>query len=82
MALGTDPTNDAVDLKKYEGTLFGNRYIHFWLLRHLHLPVEQLVEILGTAVAVARAEDRGVLLPEIPRCFDSIALSEPEPEIM
>jgi hypothetical protein len=79
MAFGTDPSNDAVDLAKYAGTLFGNRYIHFWLLRHLHLPVEQLIETLGSAVAVARAEDRGVILPEIPESSDSKALADAPP---
>ncbi len=66
MAYGTGSIGDEVhDLTKYEGTLFGNRYIHFWLLRHLHLPAEQIIETLRVAVAIARAEDRGVVLPEI-----------------
>jgi hypothetical protein len=66
MAYGTGSIGDEVhDLTKYEGTLFGNRYIHFWLLRHLHLPAEQLIKTLEIAVVVARAEDRGIVLPEI-----------------
>jgi hypothetical protein len=81
MAFGTEPTNDAVALTKYEGMLFGIRYIHLWLRRHLHLPIEQFIDILGISVAVSRSEDRGVVLPEIPRCFDPIALSEAEPAI-
>ena len=66
MALGTDPTDDDDDLSKYVGTLFGSRYIHFWLLRHLHLHPDQLTEILAKAVDVSRAADRGIILPEIP----------------
>lgn len=67
MALETDPTNDTGDLSKYAGTLFGNRYIHYWLLRHMHLSLDQLIECLAQAVEVSRAEDRGIILPEVPR---------------
>ena len=67
MALGTDPTEDDGDLSKYAGTLFGSRYIHFWLLRHLHLQPDQLTEVLAKAIDVSRAVDRGVVLPEVPR---------------
>ena len=67
MALGTDPTDNDADPSKYAGTLFGNRYIHFWLLRHLHLHPDRLTEILAKAVDVSQATDRGVVLPEIPQ---------------
>jgi hypothetical protein len=65
-ALETDPTDNGEGPSKYDGTLFGNRYIHFWLLRHLHLHPDQLTEILAKAVDLSQATDRGIILPEIP----------------
>jgi len=71
MALEADPTNNTGDLSKYAGTLFGklfgNSYIHDWLLRHMHLLPDRLIACLGQAVEVSRAEDRGLTLPEVPR---------------
>ena len=64
MTLGPDPTDNDADLSNYAGMLFGNRYIHFWLLRHLHLHPGQLTEILAKAVDVSKATDRGIVLPE------------------
>jgi hypothetical protein len=34
-------------------------------LRHRHLPPERLIDILAGAVRIARARDRGVVLPEV-----------------
>ena len=47
MALCTDPADDTGDLSKYGDTLFDNRYVHAWLMRHLHLPPDRLVAILS-----------------------------------
>ncbi len=68
MAYHTDPADDARGLARFEGTLFANRYIHYWLLRHRHLPPERLIDILAGAVKTARARERGVVLPEIAPC--------------
>lgn len=67
LALTTEPTNETADLSRYAGSLFGNRYIHFWLLRHLHRPPDDLINVLTQAVDVSRARDRGIILPEMPR---------------
>lgn len=37
VALPTEPADDTSDLSKFGGILFGNRDIHYWLLRHLDL---------------------------------------------
>jgi len=66
MALCTDPADDTGDLSKFGGTLFGNRYVHYWLMRHLHLPPDRLITILSEAFDVSRAGNRGILLPELP----------------
>ena len=65
-ALCTDPADDTGDLSKFDGTLFGNRYVHYWLMRHLHLPPDRLTAILSDALDVSRPENRGILLPELP----------------
>ena len=66
MADGADPADDVGGLARFEGTLFANRYIHYWLLRHRHLPPERLIDILASAMETARARDVGVVLPEVP----------------
>ena len=35
-------------------------------MRHLHLRPDRLVAILSHALDVSRAENRGILLPELP----------------
>lgn len=65
LASQTNPADDARGLARFEGTLFANRNIHYWLLRHRHLPPERLIDILAGAVRTARARDRGVVLPEV-----------------
>jgi len=65
MALCTDPADDTGDLSKFHGTLFGNRYVHYWLMRHLSFPPDRLVTILSEALDVSRAGNRGILLPEL-----------------
>jgi hypothetical protein len=47
-----------------------NRYIRFWLFRHRDLAAQTLIARLADAVGVARARDRGIVLPALP---------EPEP---
>lgn len=64
MAFGADPADEAGGLARFGDTLFANRYIHYWLLRHRHLPPERLIDILSGAVETARARDVGVVLPE------------------
>ena len=66
MAFGADPADKAGGLARFGDTLFANRYIHYWLLRHRHLPPERLIDILTGAVETARARDVGVVLPEVP----------------
>ena len=65
MARCMDPADDTGDLSEFAGTLFGNRYVHYWLLRHLRLPPDGLIAILSEALEVSRAENRGILLPEL-----------------
>jgi hypothetical protein len=72
MALCTDPANDTGDLSKFVGTLFGNRYVHYWLLRHLHLPPDRLIVILSEALDVSCARNRGILLPELPHAAEPV----------
>jgi hypothetical protein len=72
MALCTDPAGDTGDLSKFDGTLFGNRYVHYWLMRHLHLPPDRLIAILSEALDVSRAGNRGILLPELPQSAGSV----------
>jgi hypothetical protein len=72
MALCTDPADDTGDLSKFGGTLFGNRYVHYWLMRHLHLPPDRLIAILSEALVVSHAENRGILLPELPHAAEPV----------
>ena len=72
MALRTDPDDDTGDLSKFDGTLFGNRYVHYWLMRHLHLPPDRLIAILSEALDVSRAANRGILLPELPHAVEPV----------
>jgi hypothetical protein len=72
LALCIDPADDTGDLSKFGGTLFGNRYVHYWLMRHLHLPPDRLIAILSEALGVSRAEHRGLLLPELPHAADPV----------
>jgi hypothetical protein len=72
MAVCTDPADDTGDLSRFDGTLFGNRYVHYWLLRHLHLPPDRLTVILSEALDVSRARNCGILLPELPHAAESV----------
>jgi len=72
MALCTEPADDTGDLSKFDGTLFGNRYVHYWLMRHLRLPPDRLIAILSDALDVSRAENRGILVPELPHAAEPI----------
>ena len=72
MALCMDPADDTGDLSKFDGTLFGNRYVHYWLLRHLGFPPDGLTAILSAALDVSRAENRGILLPELLRAAEPV----------
>jgi len=65
MALCMDPADDTGDLSKFAGALFGNRYVHYWLLRHRRHPPAGLIAILAEALDASRAENRGILLPEL-----------------
>ncbi len=47
--------------------LLQNRYIRLWLFRHRHLAAQTLITVLADAVAVAQAQDRGIVLPELPK---------------
>jgi hypothetical protein len=49
------------------GALFGNGYIHYWLVHHLRLPPGRLIAIASEAQDGSRAEKRGIRLPELPR---------------
>ena len=46
--------------------LLQNRYIRLWLFRHRHLAAQTLIAALADAVATAQAQDRGIVLPELP----------------
>lgn len=72
MARCMDPADDTGDLSKFDGTLFGNRYVHYWLLRHLHLSPDGLIAILSEALDVSRAGNRGILLPELSHAADPV----------
>jgi hypothetical protein len=56
----------------FDGTLFGNRYVHYWLMRHLHLQPDRLIAILSEALDVSRAENRGILLLELPHAAEPV----------
>jgi hypothetical protein len=71
MALCTNPADDTDDLSKFDGTLFGNRYVHYWLMRQ-HLPPDRLIAILSDALDVSRAENRGILVPELPHAAEPV----------
>ncbi len=72
MALCMNSADDTGDLSKFDGTLFGNRYVHYWLLRHLGFPPDGLIAILSAALEVSRAENRGILLPELLRAAEPV----------
>jgi hypothetical protein len=72
MARCIDPADDTGDLSKFDGTLFGNRYVHYWLLRHLHLPPDGLIAILAEALDVSRAGNRGILLAELSHAAEPV----------
>jgi hypothetical protein len=72
MALCTDPADDTGDLSKFDGTLFGNRYVNYWLMRHLRLPPDRLIAIPSDALDVSRAGNRGILLPELPHAVEPV----------
>ena len=46
--------------------LLQHRSIRLWLFRHRHLAAQTLIAVLADAVAVAQAQDRGIVLPERP----------------
>ena len=52
--------------------MFGNRYVHYWLMRHLHLPPDRLIAILSEALGVSHVENRGILLPELPHAAEPV----------
>ena len=72
MARCMDPADDTGDLSKFAGTLFGNRYVHYWLLRHLRLTPDGLIAILAEALDLSRAGNRGILLPELSGAADPV----------
>jgi hypothetical protein len=47
-------------------TLLRSRYIWYWIYRHLHCEVSQVISALADAVDFARAHDRDIVLPEWP----------------
>ena len=57
-----DPLGDT----DWTATLLENRYIRLWLFQHRHLAAETLIAMLADAVAAAEAQDRGIVLPELP----------------
>jgi hypothetical protein len=57
---------DPVGGADWTPALLQNRYIRLWLFRHRHLAAQTLIAVLADAVAVAQAQDRGIVLPELP----------------
>ena len=47
-------------------TLLRSRYIRFWIYRHPHCEVSQVISALADAIDFARAHDRDIILPEWP----------------
>jgi hypothetical protein len=67
VVLGSDP--DELDhIAQSDGAplLLRSRYIRYWIYRHSHCEVSQVISTLAEAVDFARAEDRDVVLPEWP----------------
>jgi hypothetical protein len=65
VVLGSDP--DELDhIAQSDGAplLLRSRYIRYWIYRHSHCEVSQVISTLAEAVDFARAEDRDVVLPE------------------
>ena len=42
-------------------TLLGSRYVRYWIYRHLHCEVSQVISALADAVDLASAHDRDIL---------------------
>ena len=65
-ARGQDPRDgDLLARTDWVPELLQNRYIRVWIIRHRHLPPETLIATLVNAVDAARAQDRGIVLPEL-----------------
>ena len=67
VVLGSDP-NELDHIAQSDGApaLLRSRYIRYWIYRHLHCEVSQVISTLADAVAYARSQDRDVVLPEWP----------------
>ena len=62
-ANGTD--GDIVHRTGWPGTRMESRYVQFWITRHRDCCMQDLVAALVDALDRARAEDRGLRLPEL-----------------
>ncbi len=66
-SIGSDPgDSDAVHRGGWPGTLMESRYIKYWVLRHVDRGATHLATTLENAACRARAEDKGLVLPEWP----------------
>ncbi len=64
--LGANATDgDIVHRCGWSGTLIESRYVQYWVTRNSHHGAAELTALLAEAVEHARAEDRGLLLPEL-----------------
>lgn len=67
MAAGLDrPDNLLSAWPGCKGTLLEHRYVRSWLSRHLHMNTDVLISTLTAAVETSRAQDIGLMLPELP----------------
>ncbi len=67
VVLGTDPNElDHIAQSDAAPALLRSRYIRYWIYRHTHCEVSQVISTLADAVDFACAQGRDVVLPEWP----------------
>lgn len=62
--IGSDSDGDRVP-PGCKDTLLGDRYIRLWIARHKQHEARRLISVLVEALETARAQKRGLLLPEL-----------------
>lgn len=60
-----DSDSDIVHQTGWSGTRMESRYVQFWIIHHRDCHTEDLIGALAEATDRARAEDRGLLLPDL-----------------
>jgi hypothetical protein len=67
VVLGSDP-NELDHIAQSDGApaLLRSRYIRYWIYRHTHCEISQVISTLAEAIDFAAAQNRDVVLPEWP----------------